>query len=263
MSEAQPDPVLLEIRESVAWITLNRPAAMNAISTAVRERLPALLRLADDDPAVRAIVLRGAGDRAFSAGADIKEFPANSDPAAYREARVRQDWIQALDQVRKPLIAAIHGICFGGGLEVALACDIRLAGPAARFALPEVSLAIIPGAGGTQRLPRVVGLGRAMDMILSGEPIDAEEALRVGLVSRIAREGDVFALAGQVAALIASRGPLAVRAAKEAVREGTELELRAGLRLELDLNTLLIGTADRNEAALAFREKRKPVFRGA
>lgn len=254
--------VLLETVESVAWITLNRPAAMNAISMAVREQLPAALRRADDDPAVRCIVLRGAGERAFSAGADIKEFSAAASPGAYREARVRQHWIQAFDAVRKPMIAAVHGVCFGGGLEIALACDIRVAGVAAKFALPEVKLAIIPGAGGTQRLSRVIGLGRAMDMILSGEPIDAEEALRIGLISRIAREEDVFALAGRVAAAIASRGPLAVIAAKEAVRQGGDLPLGAGLRLEVDLSALLVGTQDRAEAAAAFREKRTPVFRG-
>jgi enoyl-CoA hydratase/carnithine racemase len=172
-------------------------------------------------------------------------------------------WIEILDRVRKPVIAAIHGYCLGGGLEISMACDIRVAAPNAVFGLPETGLGLIPGGGGTQRLPRIVGLGRALDLLLTGDRIDAAEALRIGLVSRLAvsNEGlidEVQALAERIAAKPAN----ATAYAKEAARDGLELDLRAGLKLEKDLFVLLMSTGDRKEAAAAFKEKRPPVFTG-
>ena len=254
--------VLLERQGTISRITLNRPEALNSINKAVRTALPLALATADADPDTRVIVLRGAGDRAFCSGADIKEFVAVPRPFAYREARTQSDWVRALDRVRKPVIAAVHGYCLGGGLEIALACDIRIATSDACFGLPEVGLGTLPGAGGTQRLSRIVGLGHALAVILSGERIDANEAYRIGLVSKLVAPGELENVVTALATTISSRAPLAVIAAKEAVRDGAELNLEAGLRLELDLLSLLLTTEDRPEAGAAFREKRKPVFKG-
>jgi enoyl-CoA hydratase/carnithine racemase len=260
MSEA--DAVLTEKRGHVAWITLNRPEAMNSINEQVRALLPRAIDDADKDNDVRVLVLRGAGERAFCAGADIKEFRAVAAPIEYRQSRVYEHWVSSLDRVRKPVIASIHGFCLGGGLEIALACDIRIASDDAQLGLPEVSQGTMPGAGGSQRLPRTVGLGRALDMVLSGERISAQEAHRIGLVSRLTPRDKLHAETERLAELIASRAPLAVVFAKEATRKGMEGDFAAGLKLELDLCTHLLQTEDRIEAGAAFREKRKPVFKG-
>jgi enoyl-CoA hydratase/carnithine racemase len=247
---------------AVAVLTLDRPDSMNAINAAMRDELPACLLQADADDLVRAIVLRGAGERGFCAGADVKEFAPATDPHAYRAARLYGHWIGAFERVRKPIIAAIHGFCLGGGLEIALACDIRIAADDARFALPELTHGIIPGAGGTQRLLRLLGPGRAMDLILTGERLDAAEALRIGLVTRLVARAELDAAALLLAERIAAQPPLAALAAKEALQRGADLDLRAGMRLELDLLTSLLNTADRAEAVAAFRAKRTPQFEG-
>lgn len=254
--------VVLDRDGSVATITLNRPEAMNAINMAVREMLPAALAEADADDAVRVIVLRGAGGRAFCAGADIKEFAPAEDLVAKRQSRVHSPWFGALERVRKPLVAAVDGVCFGGGLEIALACDLRIASRSARFALSETGLGLIPGAGGTQRLPRLVGLGVALDMMLTGQPIDADRAFAIGLVSRLFDDAAFADATRHVAETIAAKAPLASVFAKEAARKGFDLDLGAGLRLEGDLSTLLVNTEDRQEGASAFREKRAPRYRG-
>jgi enoyl-CoA hydratase/carnithine racemase len=223
--------------------------------------VPAALQALDDDPAVQVIVLRGAGERGFCAGADLKEKPVVENPLDARVLRARSSWIESFDRVAKPTIAAIHGFCLGGGLEIALACDLRLASADAVFALPETGLGLIPGGGGTQRLPRIIGLGRALDLLLTGDRIDAREALRVGLISRLAPDRD--SLASEATALaerIALRPPLATGFAKEAARVGVELDLAAGLRLERALFTMLLSSDERREALAAFREKRPPVF---
>lgn len=247
---------------AVAILTLDRPDAMNAINVAMREELPARLAELDRDDAVRAIVLRGAGERAFCAGADIKEFAPVEEPHRYRGARLHDHWVAAFERLRKPIIAAIHGFCLGGGLELALACDIRIAADDARFALPELGHGIIPGAGGTQRLLRLVGPGRATDMILTGERLDAAEALRIGLVTRSVPRAALDDTALRLAERIAAQPPLAVLAAKEALQRGADLDLRAGLRLELDLLIPLLATADRIEAIAARQAKRPPRFEG-
>ena len=262
MSESAENAVLIERRGQVGWITLNRPAAHNAIDDSIRLQLPKRLLEANEDSELRVLVLTGAGDRAFCVGADIKQFGNVESPVEYRRSRTAAHWISAFDQVTKPIIAAIKGYCLGGGLEIALACDIRFASEGAQFALPEVGHATIPGAGGTQRLSRVVGLGPALDLILTGERISAERAFEIGLVTRIASvesfSEDVMALAERIAGL----SPLAMRHAKEATVKGFDLSLQSGMTLELDLLALLLPTDDRSEASAAFREKRKPSFKG-
>lgn len=242
---AEPAPVLSETGDGVAWITLNRPRVLNAIDAAMRAALGEALRTAEADAEVRVIVLRGAGPRAFCAGADIKEFGEVASPAAAREARVAAPWIRPLEDARKPVIASIHGHCLGGGLEMALACDIRIAAEDASFGLPEVGLGMLTGVGGSQRLPRAVGAALAMDMLLTGEPISAARALAAGLVTRVVARDALAAETAALAAQLAARPPRALAFAKEAVRAAQDLPLREGMRLEADLLSLLLNEPER------------------
>lgn len=262
MNESSTSAVLKEREGAIAWITLNRPAALNAIDREMRSRLPEAIREADSDPEVRVIVLSGAGERAFCAGADVKAFGTEASPAEYRRSRLEDHWTDVLESAKKPLIAAIHGYCLGGGLEMALACDMRIAAEDSSFALPEVSRGTIPGAGGTQRLARMVGLGRALDLILTAERIGAAEALRIGLITRLVPRDKLLPEARRIAGVVANHAPVAVRFAKEATRRSLDSDLSTGMRLEADLVSLLVSTEDRKEAGAAFREKRKPVFKG-
>jgi enoyl-CoA hydratase/carnithine racemase len=255
-------PVSYESADGIAAITLSRPAVINAINAEMRRELPAAVLRAEHDSSVRVILLRGAGDKGFCGGADIKEFDAPRSHLSARAEKQAATWIDTLAGARKPTIAAIHGYCLGGGLEIALACDIRIAAADAKFALPEVGLAIIPGAGGTQRLPRVVGLGNALWLILTAQRIDAADALRIGLISEVTTTDGLGSRAGELAGLLAASAPQAVAYAKEAIRRGSELALPDGLRLERDLSAVLMSTQDRQEAAEAFRQRRRPVFRG-
>jgi enoyl-CoA hydratase/carnithine racemase len=259
MSEA----LLLERRGPVALVQLNRPEAMNAFNDAIRQRFPVLMGELDADPGIAAIVITGAGDKAFCAGADIKEARERLSPVGERRRLTPTGWIEALDRVAKPVIAAIHGICLGGGLEIAMACDIRVAAANARLGLTETALGLIPGGGGTQRLPRLIGLSRALDMLLTAARIDAAEAHRIGLVTRLAetREAAIAEALG-IAELIASRPPAAIAYCKEAARAGIATDLATGLGIEKSLFALLTNTADRVEAAAAFAEKRPPRFTG-
>ncbi|OGL10772.1 MAG: hypothetical protein A3I14_06220 [Candidatus Rokubacteria bacterium RIFCSPLOWO2_02_FULL_73_56] len=248
--------------DGVATVTLDRPDVLNAMNEPMRRELTeCFTRLAVDD-AVRVVVLAGAGERAFSAGADIREFVQPPVPVRFREERKRVDFRAVMDRCPQPMIAAIRGYALGGGLELALACDIRIAAEDAQLGLTEISLAIIPGGGGTQRLPRLVGRGKALEMILTGARIGAPEALRIGLVERVVPPGEVLAAAQELARALAARAPVALRYAKEAVVKGLELPLAEGLRLENDLATLLRTTEDRLEGARAFLEKREPRFTG-
>lgn len=261
-SSGGPDELSCEHADGIATIILNRPQAINAINARIRELLPAAVMAAEEDQDVRVILIRGAGPKGFCAGADIGEFEAPGSGLEARAIKHTATWIDVLAGARKPTLAAIHGYCLGGGLEIAAACDIRIAAEDATFGLPEVSLGIIPGAGGTQRLPRIVGLGHALRLIMTGERIDSAAALRIGLVSEVVPNGQLGTRAANLAGRLARYAPQAVAYAKEAVRRGSEVPLAEGLRLERDLAAVLMGTSDRIEAAAAFRERRKPVFRG-
>lgn len=254
--------VLYEQRDRIVTITLNRPEAMNAIDPEAHEALVAAwTRFRDDDDAWVAI-LTGAGDRAFSAGADLKKFvPAELGARASGGDGLGLGGITRGLEIWKPMIAAVNGFCLAGGLEQALACDIRIAAAHARFGLTEVRWAIIPGAGGTQRLPRAIGLGKAMEMILTAEQITADQALAMGLVNRVVSLAELMPAAHALADLLCERGPLALRAAKEAVIRGLALPLGDGLRVEALLSQTLRGTHDAVEGPRAFAEKRKPVFK--
>jgi len=254
--------ILHEAADGVVTITLNRPEVHNAMNEQMRQELTRCFGDLATSDAARVVVVTGAGERAFSAGADIREFVEPQVPVRFRETRKRVDFRQAMDRCPQPIIGAIRGYALGGGLELALACDIRIAGEDAQLGLTEVNLAIIPGGGGTQRLPRLIGRGRALEMILTGARIDAREAWRIGLVERVVPAADVLAAARELARTLAEKAPVALRYAKEAVVKGLELPLADGLRLENDLAALLRTTEDRVEGAKAFLEKRKPRFTG-
>jgi len=256
------EAIRYELIDTIATITLNRPTVHNAMNEKMREELTACFVELAQSAEARVIVVTGAGERAFSAGADIREFVTPQVPVKYRDARRRVDFRAAMDRCGQPIIAAINGFALGGGLELALACDIRIAGEDSLLGLTEVNLAIIPGGGGTQRLPRLVGRGKALEMILTGARIDAREALRIGLVERVVPTAEVPAAAQALAKMLAERAPVAMRYAKEAVVKGLGMSLEDGLRLENDLATLLRTTEDRIEGAKAFLEKRKPRFTG-
>lgn len=254
--------VLYEQSGHVVTLTINRPEALNAIDPETHEALiQAWTRFRDDESAWVAI-FTGAGERSFSAGADLKKMI----PAAFGEGRRRSHSDLGLGgitrglEIWKPMIAAINGHCLAGGMELALACDIRLAVPHATFGLPEVRWAIMPGAGGTQRLPRAIPLAKAMELILMARTLTAEEALRWGLVNALVPPADLLRTARERADVICERGPLAVRAAKEATVRGLTMPLGDGLRLEAFLSGTLRGTADAVEGPRAFAEKRKPNF---
>jgi E-phenylitaconyl-CoA hydratase len=256
--------VLYEQKGRIVTITINRPDAMNAIDPETHERLIEAWTRFRDDPDAWVAILTGAGEKAFSAGADLKTLI----PAAFARdgdsspiAKLGLGGITRGLEIWKPMIAAINGHCLAGGLEQALACDLRLASDNATFGLTEVRWAIIPGAGGTQRLARTVPLARAMEMILMAQTIDAQEALRIGLVNKVVPLAELMPLARAWAEIICERGPLAVRAAKEAVLRGLTMPIADGLRLETLLSDTLRGTEDAVEGPKAFAEKRKPNFK--
>lgn len=226
-------PLLFEKSDhGVAWLTLNRPNVLNAMNMAVRDEMWSAMAAVRDDPDIRAAVIRGAGDRAFSAGADISEFGTAPSYVDARRARQERDIWGAMLACAKPLVAAVHGFAFGAGCEMSLLCDIRIASEDATFALPEVTLGYIPSAGGTQTLPRAVPPGIARQMILTGQPIEAATALRYGLVQRIVPRARLGAEAAAVAARLAAQPEAALRGAKEAMVRGADLPLEAALRLE-------------------------------
>jgi enoyl-CoA hydratase len=256
------EAIRYELADGVATVTLNRPDVLNAMNNPMRAELLEVFTRLRSDEAVRAVVVTGAGERAFCAGADIREFLEPPVPTRFREERRRLDFRREMDRCPQPIIAAIRGFALGGGLELALACDIRVAAEDAQLGLTEINLAIIPGGGGTQRLPRLVGRGKALEMILTGMRVPAAEALRLGLVERLVPAAELLPSAQALAKSIAEKAPIALRYAKEAVVSGLELPLAAGLRLENDLATLLRTTEDRVEGARAFVEKRKPKWSG-
>ena len=257
------DPVVLERRGTAAILTLSRPERMNALS---RDMLFALGRLGRElaaDASVRAIVITGSGDKAFCAGADLKERRDYTDDDVRTQVGLYRTELAPLDLSTKPVVAALNGVAFGGGLELALICDLRVAAPSALIALPETTLGIIPGAGGTQRLPRIVGEARAKEMILLGRRLSAQEALAWGLVNRIAPEG-VSVLDDTLAFLapVLDGAPIAQAAALSAIDASFDVPLSRGLELERVYYDSTVRSHDRREALAAFAEKRKPVFEG-
>ena len=258
----QPELVRCDRDGDVVTLTIERPQVMNCLSFPTLKRLRGLCAELSQDLSIRAVVITGAGEKAFCAGADLKErktMPKDLVPRFVLNIRRTMDDVENLPQ---PTIAAVNGFAFGGGTELLLACDLRVAAPKAQFGLTEVSLAIIPGAGGTQRLPRLIGKSRAKDLILTARRVTADEAHAMGLVNRIAPEGELLACAQGVAAEIAANGPVAVRAAKSAIDVGSELPLAEGLEHEARCYEQTLPTEDRLEALAAFAEKRKPNFAG-
>ena len=249
-------------RGPVALVTIDNPP-MNALSAALLEELEAEVDALDADPEVRAIVLRGAGERAFVAGADIKEFPSLRESATEGgSARGIQRLGHRMDAARTPFVAAIRGFCLGGGLELALCCDVRVCADDAKLGQPEIKLGLIPGGGGTQRLPRLVGVGRAMLLNLTGEFVDAETAYAWGLVEKVVPVAEVEAAALEVAGQIAAQSPHAVAVLRELARTTRDLPLEEGLRREADAFVRCLRSEDGAEGVAAFIEKRAPTFTG-
>ena len=255
------ESILVERRERVAIITINRPEKRNALNIQTRAEGAAALNELGADDEVRVVVITGAGDKAFIAGADIAEF-AERTAITQREVMLERGLFNAFDTFPKPVIAMVNGYCLGGGCEVALACDIRVASDKASFGQPEINLGIIPGGGGTQRLTRLVGEGKAMEMILSGEIINAEEAFRIGLVNHVVPADQLEAKTMEIANRIAEKSPIALRLAKEAVKVASRANLDEGLRREVDLFALCFSSEDKDEGVKAFLEKRKADFKG-
>jgi enoyl-CoA hydratase len=255
------ETLLVERRERVAIITINRPDKRNALNIKTREEGAALLEKLSTDDSVRVVVFTGAGDKAFIAGADIAEF-AGRTASMQRDVMTGRSLFTAIDNFPKPVIAMINGYCLGGGCELALSCDIRIASENASFGQPEINLGIIPGGGGTQRLTRLVGEGKAMELILTGEIIDARTAFSIGLVNHVVPSDQLEAKTLEIASRIAEKGPIALRMAKEAVKLASRSNLDEGLRREVDLFALCFATEDKDEGVQAFLEKRKPEFKG-
>lgn len=255
------ESLLVERRDRVAVITINRPEKRNALNIQTRQEGAAVLEELRDDEEVRVVVFTGAGDKAFIAGADIAEF-AGRTAITQRDVMTARSLFTAIDTFPKPVIAMINGYCLGGGCELALACDLRIASETASFGQPEINLGIIPGGGGTQRLTRLVGEGHAMQMILTGDIVDARTAFTLGLVNMVVAAADLRATTMEVANRIAEKSPVALRMAKEAVKTASRANLDEGLRREVDLFALCFSSEDKDEGVSAFLEKRKPVFKG-
>ena len=257
-----PKNLSLEIKDGIARVTINRPQVLNALNALTIDELEAVLIRCRDDANVNALLITGAGEKAFVAGADIGELKQMDLLTGKAKAARGQAVLSLFETIGKPSIAAINGFALGGGLELALACTMRTAAKTARMGLPEVTLAIIPGYGGTQRLSRLVGEGRALEMILTGDMIGAEEAYRIGLVNKVFEPGELIAGSEKILKTILSRGQLAVRLALEAVHRGAAMTLAEGLNLEATLFGLLSGTRDTHEGLSAFLEKRPARFEG-
>ena len=254
--------LLYEKKESVGILTINRPDKLNAISNELTAELKNFLDEVEADGGLRVLILTGMGEKAFVAGADINELVERDAVVGRKVSRERQEAFSKIENLPVPVIAAVNGFALGGGLELALACSIRICSDNAQFGAPEVKLGIIPGDGGTQRLPRLIGMGRAMEMILTGDFIDAAEAYRVGLVNKVVPQGELMETALELARKIASRPPLAVRYAKDAVNRSQGGSQTSGYVLESYLHALTCTTEDKREGVNAFLEKRKGRFEG-
>ena len=266
MSEAADEPpfqtVLYQKDQATAHITLNRPEVLNALNAKAVAELTAAFRRAQNDAEIRGVILTGAGDRAFISGADISEISKATPVEAASSAKAGQELMDLIEALGKPVIAAVNGLALGGGCEAAMACTIRIASRHAKFGQPEVKLGLIPGFGGSQRLPRLVGKGAALQLILTGDMITAEEAYRIGLVNELAEPAELIAGAEAVLARIYANAPFATACAIEAVNQGLNTAMAVGLTLERSLFAVCAGTADKAEGTSAFLDKRQPKFRG-
>jgi enoyl-CoA hydratase/carnithine racemase len=254
--------VLYEKRSGIAYVTLNRPKVLNALNTPTWKDLKRAFEDARDDAAVRGVILTGAGDKAFIAGADISELAHVTAVEAEKSSSYGQGVLNLIENLGKPVVAAVNGFALGGGCETAMACTIRIASEKAKFGQPEVTLGLIPGGGGTQRLPRLVGKGRALQLVLSGEMINAQEAYRIGLVNEVVSASELITRSEVILKKIFSNAPIAVKYALEAANKGMETSLSEGLALEASYFGLCAATEDKKEGTSAFLAKRAPQFHG-
>ena len=262
--EDRMDNELITIQEEsgVATLTLNRPQVMNSFNFALLRALESIIAELRFRKDIRVVIITGAGDRAFCAGADLKERATLSQVQVQEFIHTIRNLFTSIENLNKPVLAAVNGVALGGGTELALACDIRLAAESASMGLTETRLAIIPGAGGTQRLPRLVGRTKAKELIFTGQRISAREALDIGLVNQVCPGTELLQACRDMAAQICESGPLAVEQAKYAINNGLESDMATGLAIESNAYWLLIPTEDRLEGLAAFKEKRKPVYKG-
>ncbi len=252
----------VERDDAVVTLTIDRAEALNALNPATLEELAAAIREIDGDRSVHCAVITGAGEKAFVAGADIAAMESMTAIEARRFSRLGQETFRSLELLAQPVIAAVNGFALGGGLELALACDMIFASASARFGQPEINLGILPGFGGTQRLPRRIGVARAREMIYSGDMIDAAEALRIGVVNRVVDAGDLMAETAAFAGKLAGKAPIAIEQAKAAIASGSDLDLENACRYESEVFGLSFASRDRREGMRAFLEKRQPKFTG-
>jgi enoyl-CoA hydratase/carnithine racemase len=254
--------VVYEKKGSIAYVTLNRPKVLNALNKTTINELRAAFEDARDDSTIRGVILTGAGEKAFAAGADIAEIANNTAVEAEEATRRGQALTELIENLGKPAIAAVNGFALGGGCELAMSCSIRIAAESAKFGQPEVKLGVMPGYGGTQRMPRLVGRGRALRLILSGEIIDAAEAYRIGLVDELVPNAQLIERAESVLKKIIANAPLSVKYSLEAVNKGLETSVAEGLLIEASLFAVCASTDDKKEGTSAFLEKRAPKFQG-
>jgi enoyl-CoA hydratase/carnithine racemase len=254
--------VLYETKGPIAYVTVNRPEVLNALDTETWGDLERAFEEALEDPGVRGVILTGAGEKAFIAGADISELAEVTAVEAQKSSRFGQSVLDLIENLGKPVIAAVNGFALGGGCETAMACTIRVASEKAKFGQPEVTLGLLPGGGGTQRLPRLVGKGRALQLILSGEIISAQEAYRIGLVNEVVPPAELIPRAEAILHRILANAPIAIRLSLEAVNKGVETSQDEGLALEASFFGLCAGTDDKKEGTSAFLAKRAPQFKG-
>src|ERR1700723_925723 len=254
--------ITYEVKGPTAYITMNRPKVLNALNRKTVEELNSAFHTEKENITVKGIILTGSGEKAFIAGADISELSTLDGETAGKFSEFGQEVLSFIENLGKPVIAAVNGFALGGGCETAMACTIRIAAENARFGQPEVKLGIIPGYGGTQRLPRLVGKGRALQLILTGDLIDAHEAYRIGLVNEVVPAADLISRCEAILNQIDANAPLAIRYAIDAVNEGVNADLSLGLKLEAKYFTLAAGTDDRKEGTSAFVQKRAPQFQG-
>ncbi len=256
------ETLLYEVKEGIAYVTINRPKVLNALDDTVINELGQVFAAIKDDSQVKAVILTGSGEKAFVAGADITQLVELNTLTGKVFAEKGQAVFNLIENLGKPVIAAINGFALGGGCELAMACTLRVASTRAKLGQPEVNLGIIPGYGGTQRLPRLVGKGRAMELVLTGRMVDAQEAFQMGLVNKVVEPEKLMEEAEALARTIMGKGPVAVKLAMEAVNRGLEVSLEEGLRIEADLFGVCCSTEDKVEGTKAFLEKRKAGFQG-